>query len=398
MLLIKKTIFSISSIFLLALFNFVAPIIRFQHWQRRRIGASVRSLWSGAPIISIIANARAERFLGVEAYTIVFNTYYITDAFDYDLSRYSKNRVVRIFLQYMVFLWACFHFDRFHFFIDYGLLPQLESKKFNKYELLVYKLLNKEVFFWTYGADVRTHKQTKALGEPNCCTECPSVNSCVCSESEFKDNYKKILDIAKAVFSMGDMIEYTPGSRNDLFFWPVDIHAENGNKYLPVYPEANCETTFRIVHAPNHRHFKGTHFLLEAVERIKRDGIAIELILVEKMPNKEALDIYRSADIIFDQCLIGFHGYFANEAMAMGKPVMCFIRDPERYLLHSEECPIINARSEQVEYMLRDLIRNRTLLHNLGKQGRLYVEKYLTVEAFSKRLREAYIELGIMKS
>ena len=48
----------------------------------------------GTPIITIAVNARAERMLGCRAHSIVTHTYFITDAFDYDLSRFSRLRVV----------------------------------------------------------------------------------------------------------------------------------------------------------------------------------------------------------------------------------------------------------------------------------------------------------------
>jgi hypothetical protein len=196
---------------------------------------------------------------------------------------------------------------------------------------------------------------------------------------------------------MGDMQEYTPGSRNDLFFWPVDLDADGGTKYAPHYPPAaapNAPTSpqnpLRIVHAPNHRHFKGTRFLIEAVEQLHREGLALELKLVERLPNDEALAIYRTADLVFDQGLIGFHGYFAIEAMALGKPVICFIRKPEAYLIDHENCPIINARPETLAGAIRQLALDRGRLRELGHAGRRYVEKYFSLQAFAGRLRVAY--------
>src|SRR5262245_61721820 len=116
--------------------------------------------------------------------------------------------------------------------------------------------------------------------------------------------------------------------------------------------------------------------------------------MVERVPNREALEIYRGADIVFDQCLIGFHGYFALEAMAMGKPVVVFLRDPKADLLAPDECPLVNVRPETVEPILEELIRDRARLHELGRQGRRYIERYYTVEAFAERLRRAMGQAG----
>lgn len=341
------------------------------------------------------ANARAERLLGVEADSLVYHTYFITDQFTYNLSFWMRLPVWRSFFSFMVFIWACLKYQRFHFYFDRGLLPPQGPFRFNRDELEVLSRLGKEIFFWTYGADVRTKGKTKALGKYHCCLECEAPGiSCVCDDAAGERNVAEISRLATGVFAMGDMQEYTPGSRNDLFFWPLDLDAENRRKYAPHYPDINSERPVRVVHAPNHRFFKGTRFLIEAVERLRSGGRPVELVLVERVPNDQALMIYQSADVVFDQCLIGFHGFFALEAMAMGKPVMCYIRKPEVYLLHHDECPIVNVRADQVEDALRNLVENRALLFDLGIKGRKYIEKYFTLQSFANRLQRAYRELG----
>ena len=134
--------------------------------------------------------------------------------------------------------------------------------------------------------------------------------------------------------------------------------------------------------------FKGTRFLEEAIDQLKREGESIELIMVERLSNEAALSIYRSADVIFDQCLIGSFGYTTLEAMALGKPVMCFIRK-EEYLLAPEEYPGIQILPETIAPTLRALIEDRTSLNRIGRQGRIYVEKHFSIEAFSSRLGTA---------
>jgi hypothetical protein len=243
---------------------------------------------------------------------------------------------------------------------------------------------------------VRSRSKTLALGEPNCCTDCTLVGkACICEEDIRARYVARLRQQVCAIFSMGDMIEYTPGSRNDLFFWPIDLSAESGEKYRPVYPDGSVERPLRVVHAPNHRMFKGTRFLEKAVAELRADGAPIELVLVESTPNSHAIEIYRSADVIFDQCLVGFHGYFALEGMALGKPVMCFIRKPDQYLLAPDECPIINVHADTLKADLRRLVANRSELCELGRRGRRYIEDHYTPEAFAGRLRRAYEKLGV---
>ena len=329
----------------------------------------------------------------VKATSLVLTSYYITQDFDVNLSKFTANPIVALLLRYLVLIWCCCRYDRFHFFMDMGFIPQALPGRFNEHELRLYAKLGKQVFLYAYGADVRTRQRTHSLGNPNCCTECPNPGfSCVCNDTWGENNMTTIKKYATGLFSMGDMLEYTPGSYNALYYWPIDLSKD---KYRASYPPVASDRPVRIVHAPNHRGFKGTHFIIESVDLLKNEGIDVELHLVERMPNEQALDVYRTADIIFDQCMIGFYGYFALEGMAMGKPVMCFIRKPESYLLNFQECPIINTSVETLTNDLRMLVADRKRLHELGRQGRAYIEQHFSLEAFAGRLKEAYKELGI---
>jgi hypothetical protein len=365
----------------------------------RRVFApdSFQCLWTGTPIITMALKARAERHLGFRSRSLVTHTYYITDAFDIDLSALRAMPVIGYLVPFCIFLWTCLFVDRLHFYCDRGILPVPTRFGINKPEFMAYRLLRIQLFLWTYGSDVRTRAATRSFGEPNCCSDCTQVGSaCVCGDVLGKRRQAWLQAHARAVFSMGDMIEYTPGSRNDLFFWPLDLSADNGNRYRPVPPDAVSDRPLRVVHAPNHAMFKGTRYVQQAVEELRREGVAIELVMVQKVPNQIALDLYRSADVIFDQCLAGFHGYFALEGMALGKPVMCFIRKPSEYLLHPEECPIVNTHLKTLKDDLRQLASDRPQLAEVGRRGRRYIERYFTVEAFAQRLRKAYVDLGVM--
>ncbi len=381
---------------LAVLYPLAAILIRPLAWFAQRRRSQLRSLWAGEPIITIPIKARSERLLGVDARTLVYHTYFLTDAFDYNLQHWMRWPVVRTIAKFTTFCWACIKFDRLHFFCDQGLLPQQEPRQFNPHELRLYRLLKKEIFFWTYGGDVRSQQATRSLGEPNCCTECPEPGKfCICDYSTAQRNFLSIRQTAKAVFSMGDMIHDTPGSITNAFFWPVDLN-DSKFKREPQTTSITATTPppLRVVHASNHRHFKGTRHLIHAVDQLKSQGIAIDLQLVEGIPNSQALEIYRSADVIFDQCLIGFHGYLALEAMALGKAVICWIRHPQEYILAPAECPIINTRPEEIETALRLLAENRALAQELGERGRRYIQTHHTPEAFAGRLRDCYQRIG----
>lgn len=367
-------------------------------WARRVFTRRVVSLWAGTPIITMATNARAEGLLGVDAKSLVFSTYYITDAFDYNLSRFSAIPLVGRLVPLLVLLWACVTVDRLHFYCDRGILPSRKRFTFDLRELYVYRALGIDVFFWAYGADVRNQRTARAMGDPNPCTDCDTPGRyCLCDEEAAAENMCNLARLSRAIFAgVGEMFGYTPGSIDDLFYWPLDLEADGGAKYRPVYPEPSDNRPLRIVHASNHRMFKGTRFLIEAVEQLRGEEEAIELVLVECVPNDRALELYRSADVIFDQCLMGNYGYLALEGMALGKPVMCFVRDPARYLLKPEECPIINTHVTTLKEDIRRLSRRRAELSEIGRHGRRYVETYFSLQAFANRLSAVYARLGVI--
>lgn len=364
---------------------------------RKIFAKRVVSLWGGTPIITMATNARAERLLGVDAKSLVFTTYYITDAFDYNLSRLTATPVLGRLVPLAVFLWACVAVDRVHFYLDRGILPSRKRFTLDVRELYVYRWFGIDVFLWAYGADVRNQQTARAMGYPNPCTDCDAPGKyCLCDERQAAENMRNLSGLSRAIFAgMGEMFGYTPGSIDDVFYWPLDFDADGGEKYKPVYPDANNHRPLRILHASNHRMFKGTRFLVEAVAQLRAEGEPIDLVLVERVPNDEALKLYRSADVIFDQCLLGNYGYFALEGMALGKPVMCFIRHPDKYLLKPEECPIINTHVSTLKEDIRRLVRGRAELPELGRRSRRYVETYFSLPAFANRLSAAYARLGV---
>ncbi len=357
----------------------------------------VVSLWAGTPIITMASNARAECMLGVKARSLVFSTYYITDAFDYDLSRFTAFPFVGRLVPVLVLLWVAVAVDRVHFYCDRGILPSRGPFTLDVRELYVYRALGIDVFLWAYGADVRNQQTARAMGDPNPCTDCDDPGRyCLCDESTAAINMNTLARLSRAMFAgVGEMFGYTPGSIDDLFYWPLDLQAEGGEKYRPVYPVPSEDRPLRIVHASNHRMFKGTRFLIAAVEQLQAEQEPVELVLVERVSNERALEMYRSADVIFDQCLMGNYGYLALEGMALGKPVVCFVRDPARYLLKPDECPIINTSLATLTEDIRRLSRRRTELTEIGRRGRCYVETYFSLSAFAQRLAAAYARLGV---
>src|ERR1700730_2509917 len=91
--------------------------------------------------------------------------------------------------------------------------------------------------------------------------------------------------------------------------------------HLDDYPLAppSGRSSPLVVHAPSNRNKKGTEDVIRACA-----ALPVDLDIVEGVTHTEARQRYAAADIIVDQLKVGWYGVFAIEAMAMGKPVVCF--------------------------------------------------------------------------
>lgn len=361
-------------------------------WLAAWLGLRRWSVWTGRPIITLGIKARAERLLGVNALSVVTHSYFVTSAFDLQLAKGTHPRAWRYVVSWAALAVALVLARRMHTFFDAGLLPSINRFQFNPRELWLYRAFGIEHVAWSYGADVRTQSITRVLGEPNACTDCdaPGVH-CVCTDELAAANLANIRRGARMTVTMGDMNEYVPLARHDLHYWPVDLEHLRPSRMEVAKPRAPL---LRVAHAPNHRQFKGSRYLLEAVAQLQAEGWEIELMLVERVPNAQALAMYAQADVVFDQCLIGFHGYFALEAMALGKPVLAYIRKPS-YLLEPEVCPIIQVERSTIAAVLRRCCQERDWLAQTGREGRAYVERHYSIQAFANRLAQAYSAQGM---
>lgn len=137
----------------------------------------------------------------------------------------------------------------------------------------------------------------------------------------------------------------------------------------------------RVLHTSNHRGFKGTEYLLEAVERLRAEGLGIDLVLLEGVGNERVRSEMLEADVLADQFMASAYGLAAIEAMASGLPVVANLDAPEpaglfRRTSFLGECPIVSATLETVEAVLRRLVTEPELREQLGRAGRAFAEKY----------------------
>lgn len=161
-------------------------------------------------------------------------------------------------------------------------------------------------------------------------------------------------------------------------------------EFEPHYPDPSNSRPL-VVHTPSSPMVKGTPAVLAAVEKLQK-RLSFDYKNIHGVTRQEALRITKVADIVIDQLIAGVHGLYALEAMALGKPIICYIK-PSMINKYLSDLPIVNANEDNIEHVLEELIKNGELRHKLGKKGRAYVKRNHDVPVVAKYLLNIYKDL-----
>jgi len=149
-----------------------------------------------------------------------------------------------------------------------------------------------------------------------------------------------------------------------------------------------------VLHAPTHREVKGTRYVVEAMTRLIGEGVSAELVMVEGHSHREAKAAYERADVMVDQLLAGWYGGLAVEAMALGKPVVAYLRQEDLVFVPEamrRELPVVSAEPATIYQTLKDLLSRPTAeLGALGARGRRYVERWHSPSTIAERVKADY--------
>jgi glycosyltransferase involved in cell wall biosynthesis len=169
----------------------------------------------------------------------------------------------------------------------------------------------------------------------------------------------------------------------DALVIPPGLDLRNYEPVAPVERERPL-----VVHAPSDLEKKGTRFVVEACRQLP-----VDLDVVHGVPHEEAVERFKRADIVVDQMHYLWHGVFAIESMAYGKPVVTHL-DPEAVAQTEEafglKVPIVAATKDDLVEKLRPLVESFELRKRLGDEGRAYVEQVHDLEKVADRFIDIY--------
>ena len=322
----------------------LALLLRAESILRRLARRRPRLVWGPDPIISIKYWSQALRARGYESTTCVYNVYAIHTREDFDrhrdefLPRFTYGDLYR---DYAIFAWALRSADVFMFFLNGGFLRWTPLR--NR-EAWLLRLAGRRLVVFPYGGDIAVPGHL-GPAEEALLRDYPEFVETAEAVTERVDYFARWADVMIRNYQYG----YLP--RADIL-WPTMLAIDTAEwSEAPVAATERDGGSVVIVHAPNHRHIKGTARLIEVVEELRSEGVAIELDLIEGRPNHEVRAAVRSADIVGDQFIAGY-AMFAIEGMATGKPVLSALAwmDPEvRETEALRACPIVDTDLETAQ-------------------------------------------------
>jgi glycosyltransferase involved in cell wall biosynthesis len=176
----------------------------------------------------------------------------------------------------------------------------------------------------------------------------------------------------------------------DALRWVPDAQVVPPGLDLRQYTPAPSEDRPRpvVLHAPSSRRRKGTEHVIAACE-----GLDVELDIVEGLPHDEAQRHYERADIVVDQLNAGWYGIFALEAMALGKPVLSYLRDEaveETEQALGVQVPIVRVTKETLRDRIAELAASAEERRRIGASSRAYVEHVHDADKGADRLIAIY--------
>ena len=327
--------------------------------------------------------SEALRKLGYEAYSLTKIDIYNRKS---DYSYKQKKGFLRKILYYkfinnLIKLKCFFKYDIFHFYFGQTLFS-------TRWDLYFYKIFGKRVIMEYLGNEIRPHEYL--VKRYNLDPDHPFAINSIDHDKSVKNRIKLEMSLIDCrLVCLPLYIAYA-----NFYGLPIDGLLNLGVPLPNLVPYKIPDKEIIIMHAPTSRKFKGTKHFIDAINILIERGYNIKFEILDKMSHKFLLKKIETCHIFCDQISEGWYGTVAIEAMAMGKPTCAFI-DEEwlEYCPFSEELPIINTKSDNVEQVLKYYLDNLDLLCQKSIDSRIFVEKYHDIGSVAEEASKIYKKL-----
>ncbi len=167
--------------------------------------------------------------------------------------------------------------------------------------------------------------------------------------------------------STPDLIDYLP----DAIWCPVIVESARWSSDAPVMERAVPV----VAHAPSSARTKGSSLIDPVLTAMDDEGL-ISYRRVHDAAPADMPGVYRDADIVLDQFVLGSYGVAACEAMAAGRVVVGHNTDAVRGRVKTAtgiDLPIVEADPETLREVLTGLLADRAAARATAEAGRRFV-------------------------
>ncbi len=319
----------------------------------------------------------------------------------------TRFRPIRLLNHMMMLLWWLTQFWRYEFHLYYG-RPQLFSFKEERLgltrllgknflvELWLPKLFGVKLIFLPTGChDDESKENFTKLDKGNVCGNCGAWNKC---DDRFnKLNFSRICRFFDVQIGVG-AIDSTQFKMTHMKYKSIDLNLWHPSLTIPPEHQLVASDKIRILHGAyltksgrdwQGRNIKGSPFVLAAIERLKQEGHPVEYLFIENKPSNQIRFYQAQADIVVEQLIYGWWGSTGVETMALGKPVVCYMRPSWKTFflntfLEYDSLPIVEADTNTIYDELKKLVTDADYRRRKGEDSRRFAEAHFDPEKNAK--------------
>jgi glycosyltransferase involved in cell wall biosynthesis len=285
------------------------------------------------------------------------------------------NRITRRLRRARVLAWVARTFDVFHFHFHTTFAP-------DHADVALLAALRKRIIFHLHGCDIRDPRRARIEHALSACSEC-TYPCMVPIKLHLPRTIRRYADAV--LVSTPDLLDFVP----DAEYLPNPIDPTPWERLRrPTVHALLPGQEWVVAHAPSNREIKGTRHVIAAIEQLRAEGFPVRLHVVEGLSGDELRAAYARADVVVDQLFAGWVGLVALEMMAMGKPVIAYIRPDLQHLLHG--MPVVRAEPRSLAQTLRALLLDSQRRADLSARGPGYVRAQHDPDTACRRLLEIY--------
>ena len=278
-------------------------------------------------------------------------------------------------------------FDKFH-----------SSDKFSL-ELFIFKIILKKYLIYhpTGCMQEFLKKDFQKIDEGKICGNCGHFNKC--NDRENKKNFdlvNKYFDL-KIGFGFSSSNQF---QQEHFKFKSIDLELFSPDISIPKKFLLKKFDGITIYHSnflresgrnEGGKNIKGTGFIIKAISKLKKEGYKVRQLILDDIPMRYLRYYQVQADIVVDQLIYGQFGQTAIECMALGKPVIGYLRPQwKEFYLNTfpehKELPIIEANTDNIYLAIKNLLDNQILIKKFGVKSRDFVIKQYNPDINSRIL------------